>query len=412
MLLALTATQFPVNQREHVINGQVQGVEVSFEFARVLTAVAPLPDPSLPLPARPATSVPRKFEVPPSSARSTCRCPTSLCLLSCFCLLRAIFIPNSLFNLLSLYSCHSLHNNNRSSTPRRHSRQLNCLPNTQTSAVARRRATYREHCVNYTLGSDGLPYRGRMPPFPASYEGPLSSLSHPLALRSLLPSLPNLAPRSHKQPLPTRTLPSFESIPRSLASLFRRQTFTVTATASPTTSTVTATPLIPANYAGINAGPAPGTVVGIVFGSVAGFLLILWLIYTCFSFAGGGGGRSSVIEEEVIRRHSRSRSRRASSPRRSSPRRPPSSHSASEVIEVRSTRHTTPPPRRESRRETVVIEETRRPAPPPEDDIVEVIEEHSPEPPRERSRKPSGFRTIDPEAFGGGNRPQRKVSRR
>ena len=248
-----------------------------------------------------------------------------------------------------------------------------------------------------------------MPPLPSSSDSLLSSLSHPLALRSLLPSIHQLAARPDKHPLPTRTVAPLDLVPRSLASLFHRQVTTITATASPTTNTVTATPLIPANYAGINSGPTPGTVVGIVFGSVAGFLLLLWLIYTCFGLGGGGGGggSSSVIEEEVIRRRSRSPSRR-----RSSPRRPPSTRSASEVMEVRSTRERTPPPRRETRRETVIMEETRRPARPPEDDIVEVIEEHDP-PPRERSRKSSGgFRIVDPEAFGGGSRPQRKVSRR
>ncbi|KAL6715107.1 hypothetical protein ACLMJK_007368 [Lecanora helva] len=253
-----------------------------------------------------------------------------------------------------------------------------------------------------------------MPPFLSPPQGPFSPVPHPLNLRSLLPSIQKLTPHSHRNPLPTRTIPSLEAIPRSLASLFRRQITTVTATATsnPTRNTVTAAPLIPANYAGEDTDLPAGTVVGIVFGSVAGFLLILWILYTCFDqiIGVGGGGRSSVIEEEVVRRHSRSRSRRASSPRRSSPRRPPSSHSASEIMEVRSTRERTPPSRRESRRETVIIEETRRPAPQPEDDIVEVIEEHSPAP-RESSRKPSGFRIVDPEAFGGGNRSQRKVRR-
>ncbi|KAL8711384.1 MAG: hypothetical protein Q9220_004281 [cf. Caloplaca sp. 1 TL-2023] len=65
-------------------------------------------------------------------------------------------------------------------------------------------------------------------------------------------------------------------------------------------------------------------------------------------------------------------------------------------------------------RETVIMEERIRPAPPPverEDDIVEVIEEHSPPRRSSGSRRVSGYRTVDPEAFGGGNRPLRKVSR-
>ena len=83
-------------------------------------------------------------------------------------------------------------------------------------------------------------------------------------------------------------------------------------------------------------------------------------------------------------------------------------------MEVESRRDRTPPQReRESRRETVIIEETtrRRPA---EEDIVEVIEEHSPvrrESTRRDRKVSSGYRNVDPEAFAGGDRPQRKVRR-
>ena len=241
-------------------------------------------------------------------------------------------------------------------------------------------------------------------------------IRHPLALRSLLPSLHKLAPRSLPIDLPflpTRTVPPSKLEPLSLASLFRRQVVTVTATAPPPTQTID--PLIPTTYSGLNAGPTPGTVVGIVFGSVAGFLLLLWLIYTCFGLGGNAALQSSVVDErretEIVER----RSRRTST-RRSSPHRPPpeSSQSASEIIEVESRRERTPP-RRESRRETVIIEETRRR--PPEEDIVEVIEEHSPvrrspvrhETTKRDRRVSGGFRTVDPEAFAGGDRPQRRV---
>ncbi len=66
---------------------------------------------------------------------------------------------------------------------------------------------------------------------------------------------------------------------------------------------------IPTTYAGLNSGPPPGTVVGIVLGSVAGFLLILWLIYTCTQLGGGFGSfgrfgrfgrRDEIVEEDVI----------------------------------------------------------------------------------------------------------------
>ena len=118
-------------------------------------------------------------------------------------------------------------------------------------------------------------------------------------------------------------------------------------------------------------------------------------------------GRSSVVEEEIIRQT------------RSPPRRPrsrpvvASSVSESEHVmeEVRSTHqshhsHHSPPPRRSSsRRETIVVEETVRRPPPPQpaqDEFIEVIEEHDVPAPR-RSRKSSGFKHIDPEAYGGGD---------
>jgi hypothetical protein len=60
-------------------------------------------------------------------------------------------------------------------------------------------------------------------------------------------------------------------------------------------------------------GPSPGAVVGIVLGSVVGFLLLIWLFWSLSN--GSGFIRSSNYEEEdvVVRRRSRSpRSRRSS----------------------------------------------------------------------------------------------------
>ncbi|KAI9876472.1 MAG: hypothetical protein M1830_006445 [Pleopsidium flavum] len=233
-----------------------------------------------------------------------------------------------------------------------------------------------------------------MPPlaFPAEIMG-----GHHLQLRDLLPSLPHLSRRDltprnlhlpdscQTRPAATRTsrpLDTFTNPFRTLNSLIRRQTIVA----------------IPTTYSGLNAGPPPGTIVGIVLGSIAGFLLILWLLYTCSNMSGGG----DVVAEEVVRRRSRS-------PRRSS-------RSRSEMMETRRSR-SPPPPRRETRRETIVVEERRAPPPPVvlerEDDIVEVIEEHSP-PRRVRSNRDrnSGFRPVDPDVYAGGNRPVRKVTRR
>lgn len=193
------------------------------------------------------------------------------------------------------------------------------------------------------------------------------------------------------------------------------------------------TDTVPGHYPGVNAGPDPGTVVGIVLGSVGGFLLLLWLIYTCFQIGGRGEtvssyGTASVVTRKSRRKHSRHHHR---SPARR------------ETVEIRTSR---PPPPREAER-VIVEERTERrmsqppppqpmppmAAPPPprivtddEDDEVVVIEEHSP--PRRHSqhkskrqsrrrsssatrRDPSGFREVDPDRFAGGDASFREVRR-
>ncbi|CAN8102926.1 unnamed protein product [Discula destructiva] len=193
-----------------------------------------------------------------------------------------------------------------------------------------------------------------------------------------------------------------------------------------------ATDTVPGQYPLLNAGPDPGTVVGIVLGSVGGFLLLLWLIYTCFQIGGRGDtvssyGTASVVTRKSRRRHSRHHHR---------------SPAHRETVEIRTARPVTP---REA--ETVVVEErTERrmsqPPPPPQprppmaapppprivtddEDEVVVIEEHTP--PRRvsqhkskrqsrrrsssASRRESGFREVDPDRFAGGNASFREVRR-
>ncbi|RMZ76454.1 hypothetical protein DV737_g4810, partial [Chaetothyriales sp. CBS 132003] len=99
---------------------------------------------------------------------------------------------------------------------------------------------------------------------------------------------------------------------------------------------------IPTTYAGLNAGPSPGVVVGIMLGSIAGFLLVGWIFLLLVRVY--SGHNEIIVEEES-------------------------------------------------------------------DDIVEVIEEHSPER-RESRTKRSGYRTVDPAEFGGGDAPRRSISRR
>lgn len=198
-----------------------------------------------------------------------------------------------------------------------------------------------------------------------------------------------IRPSRNEDPNSFHSQPLRRAIPPELSSVSKRQSSSIIA--------------IPTTYDTLNNSPAPGVVAGIVLGSVAGFLLLIYFTYTIFTLGRGGFRRNeTIIEEEVIRRRSRS-------PRRS--------RSRSEVLEVRT------PPRRESRRETVTeIRETiSRPrsrsvvsSSHGGEDIVEVIEEHSPAPPprRKPSNRVSGsFRTIDPLEPGGGSAPRRSIRR-
>ena len=182
-------------------------------------------------------------------------------------------------------------------------------------------------------------------------------------------------------------------------------------------------------YQGINAGPAPGAVAGIVLGSIAGFLFLLWLLWILSN--GTTFIRTSALEEEnvVVRRRSRSpRSRRShrsnyqAEMRHSSPRR-------ERVIRQERIVRDVPPPRMDSSRvrETVIVDETRPERRVDGDDIVEVIEEHSSigggggRQERRKSRRSSGYRSVrpdpvaggyrsvDPDLFAGGDYPQHRV---
>ena len=101
-----------------------------------------------------------------------------------------------------------------------------------------------------------------------------------------------------------------------------------------------------------------------------------------------------VGEEEVIVRRERShRSRRSEIREISRSPRP-----ARIVVEERQAR-TVP----------VVVEDrgSRRDG----DDVVEVIEEHTP-PRRKKGHRSSGYRSVDPNAYAGGNYPQHSVGSR
>ncbi|RMZ77984.1 hypothetical protein DV738_g4119, partial [Chaetothyriales sp. CBS 135597] len=137
---------------------------------------------------------------------------------------------------------------------------------------------------------------------------------------------------------------------------------------------------IPTTYYGLNSGPSPGVVVGIMLGSIAGFLLVGWVFLLLVRVYSGRAVRRERRRTETI--VSEERIRPVSVP-------PPEPSHFSEDNEI-------------------IVEEE------PED-IIEVIEEHSPErrdSRRESRSKRSGFRTVDPAEFGGGDAPRRSISRR
>ncbi|ESZ95441.1 hypothetical protein SBOR_4182 [Sclerotinia borealis F-4128] len=199
--------------------------------------------------------------------------------------------------------------------------------------------------------------------------------------------------------------------------------------------------IIPSTYGSQNNSPSPGTIVGIVLGSVGGFLLLLWLLYTCCTLGRPSAARSTVTDDVTVRetvrrrshnshRSSRPHSRRVTTTEKTEIRRqrspsPPPVRIVRE--EVRRQRSPSPPPVRIVREE--VRQETRRP-PPVDRVIVEerrevrrsreerspsssgggsaevvVTEEHDPprrsKSKRERRERDSGFRTVDPLSFGG-----------
>jgi len=187
---------------------------------------------------------------------------------------------------------------------------------------------------------------------------------------------------------------------------------------------------IPTTYDGIDAGPAPAAVVGITLGSVAGFLLLVWLLY----FLSNNSSNQIRGDEEIVVR--RGPSTRRTRSRRSSPRREMRSRSPRRIIveERRTTREVSapapppppmsmpPPPAPPPAPRSIIVEERReveRERRVEGDDLVEVIEEHSdlssvrPPPRRERRsrRESGGYRSVDPNLYAGGDYPQHKVRR-
>ncbi|KAI2624251.1 hypothetical protein GGR54DRAFT_595743 [Hypoxylon sp. NC1633] len=199
---------------------------------------------------------------------------------------------------------------------------------------------------------------------------------------------------------------------------------------------------VPEGYGRAPNGPDAGTVVGIVLGSIAGFIVLLWLIYWCVNLgspptaaavgdvedgsAVGGPSSSSVMSFRPPRAHRSSR--RHSHRSHSGP------HRTKETIEITRRDRSAAPPQ-PGPEQIVVMEEhsnlsrsrsrsrsrsmgpppPRRvtpppPRPPPDDDEIIVLEEHTP--PRRRDsrsyrrsseRRSSGYRD-DPRRRSGSRR--------
>jgi len=141
--------------------------------------------------------------------------------------------------------------------------------------------------------------------------------------------------------------------------------------------------IIPTYYN--TSGPQPGTVVGIVLGSVAGFLLIVWLLYSLINGNNRIGTMTAMAGEEeiVVRRRRNSHGTRSRSSRQMrevsrSPRR--SSTRSQVIVEAR---------RPVTRTRSIIVEDRHRV---PGDDVVEVIEEHDDYHERRGSRRGPRYR--------------------
>ncbi|KAJ5131192.1 uncharacterized protein N7515_007231 [Penicillium bovifimosum] len=165
---------------------------------------------------------------------------------------------------------------------------------------------------------------------------------------------------------------------------------------------------IPSTYGRLNTSPPAGTVIGIVLGSVAGFCLLMYILFLALNPGGikrGGSGTvatgtasslstSMMDEEEGISGRSGRRRR-----------------DHIDVLEERETFRDSYRRQPSSRRDRVIVEESLVTSTTGEGDVIEVEEDEStipsdlsPRPSRRsRSRRSGGVRSIDPLAYGGGS---------
>lgn len=235
---------------------------------------------------------------------------------------------------------------------------------------------------------------------------PISSLAEPVLrlvrdISSAFISLSSSQLVTKLDPIPEPTTPPSSSSP-SLENTIQKRADVILS--------------IPATYAFLDTSPTPGTVVGAVLGVVGGVVILVIVLYQTLGW--GDTGESIVVEEEVSEVDVvRTGSRRSTLSRSRSNRPPGRRVMEEEIVEVRE--------RPRSRRrsdiidgeddEVVVIEEEATTGT-YSDDVVEVEEEESsvatsPRPPRRRGTGGS-YRRVDPLAYGGGDEPYRRPSRR
>ncbi|KAJ5613999.1 hypothetical protein N7528_007653 [Penicillium herquei] len=148
---------------------------------------------------------------------------------------------------------------------------------------------------------------------------------------------------------------------------------------------------IPSSYGRMHSSPPPGTVAGIVIGSVGGVVLILYLTFLALNPGGLARGSSSSLDEEVVVTSRRAGSRRSRS------------NNTIEVVEERDRRSSyrrRPSPRDD--RDHIIVEESMTSATSEGRDVIEVVEEESSmvssvstRPPRRARSHRSGVRTVD-----------------
>lgn len=168
---------------------------------------------------------------------------------------------------------------------------------------------------------------------------------------------------------------------------------------------------IPSTYGSARSSPSPGAVVGIVLGSVAAFLLLLYLVYAILHRGPGPftDDRESTGSVSVVSFRTRDRkSRGGSIHRHASERKKRTSKRSSrgETVEVRETIRTVPI--------TIVDPPVRPEVVDVEEDVVVVEEEHTPPMSRRGGgwRRESGYRDVEPGRFAGGEGEVRGVPRR